>query len=500
MVGGAVTTYYIDPVNGSNSNNGLGPDASHATNKPYATIGKILATSGVGAAGDVVYLAPGVYREAITINITSPASELQILGDPANAQGFKTSGGVLVDPGYVRWTAYTTNDTTAPGTAALTLNGRDNLTFQDIVIVGGSAGAVIGTTTTSQAITFRRCVFPPGSSMTTRQIQATTAADTALNWTIDSCVFTGCAASGSAILITAPAGSSADYDLNFSIKNSLFINSQSSFIQLSGAASNKPGGVAIRNCTFIGDLAFRVATGGSTSIPCTFYNCYILAGNGGLQATATGEILEDYNIILAGTPRTSVTAGSNSTSDGSRSNLLEIGQTWLYGFAPRPLFSPMASSPLLGFGNTGSPPSVDFLNRPRPAGGASTSNAVGAFERHDTAAKETSTVRTGSNALVLTGPADHDFQVPVDATSTTLSVYARYDSNHAATNKPQMKVLNGSECGVSDATATMTSAADTWEQLSLTFTPTRAGIVTIRLISRAAAGNGKAFFDDFAKT
>jgi hypothetical protein len=61
-----------------------------------------------------------------------------------------------------------------------------------------------------------------------------------------------------------------------------------------------------------------------------------------------------------------------------------------------------------------------------------------------------------------------------------------------------MKVLNGEEIGVSEATATMTAAVDTWEQLSLNFTPTAKGVVTVRFISRSAAGNGKAFFDDFS--
>jgi hypothetical protein len=126
--------------------------------------------------------------------------------------------------------------------------------------------------------------------------------------------------------------------------------------------------------------------------------------------------------------------------------------------------------------------------------------AVGAYERHNVWTQETTTVRTGGSALVCVGPGAHDFDVAVDATSTTVSVYLRYDSTHGTTNKPQFLLVNGDECGVSDATATMTSAADTWEQLSHTFTPARTGIVTVRLVSRSAAGNGKAFADDFSVT
>jgi hypothetical protein len=143
-------------------------------------------------------------------------------------------------------------------------------------------------------------------------------------------------------------------------------------------------------------------------------------------------------------------------------------------------------------------PTDDITGRNRPEGGSSTSNAIGAYERHDTAVQETTTVRTGTNAINITGPGSHEFQVPVNAVSTTLSIYGRYDTTHATTNKPQMMVVNGGQSGVSDATATMTAGVDTWEQLSLTFTPTAKGFVTVRLISRSAGAAGKAFFDDFS--
>ena len=490
-----MTTYYVSP-NGSDSNNGLGPDASHASNKPFLTIGKILGASGVGAAGDIVYLAPGVYREVVTVSITSPASELQILGDPANAQGFKTSGGVLVDPGYVRWTGYTTNDTTAPSAnSPLNLNGRDNLTFQDILFVQSAARTVDATTATSQGITFRRCVFLPGSATSNRAIEITGAGDTALNWTIDSCIVMITNAAGS-FFISSGAGT-ADYDLNVQIKNTLFLGGSIVAIRAQGAASSKPGGIDVAHCTFICLSGIQLITGFSTSIPNTVYNCYFYTTGTALTGVALGDIVEDYNVIFATSARSTVNTGANSTSDGSRSNLIEVGQAALWGFQPRPYGTPMIGSPLLGFGGQSVGITTDFLNRPRPAGGPIVASA-GALERHDSWGRETTTVRTGSNAISCTGPGDQDFQLAVDATTTTVTVYMRYDGTHAATNKPQMKVVNGSECGVNDATATMTLAADNWEQLSLSFTPTRAGIVTIRLVSRSASASGKAFADDFA--
>ena len=124
---------------------------------------------------------------------------------------------------------------------------------------------------------------------------------------------------------------------------------------------------------------------------------------------------------------------------------------------------------------------------------------AGCFERHDTAEKETGTTDTGSVGLVLTGYADHAIWIPVDASSTTISVKARYDATHAATNKPQAILDANGEIGVTTETVTMTAAADTWETLTFAAqTPSAKGWVQVRLISRADAAIGKAFFDTVA--
>lgn len=451
----------------------------------------------------MAYLSPaGPFREVVTVNMTSPTAETQIIGDPANAQGFKDSGGVLVAPGYVTWSAYLTNDTTAPSTSSLlTLNGRDFLTFKNILMVGGNASnsCVTASTTNSVNIKFQDCVFlviNTGGNA----IVYTGLADVASNWIIDRCVFGG-SSNGAAITIALPTSASADYDTNFQITNCIMRASYSIFclVSASGAASFKGGGVDIFNFTTIFRCtAISIGTANiSTSIPCTIYNSFLSTGPSvSLVANTTGQILEDNNRILAPTPRTNVTAGAASISDLSHAPLYELGYAEMAGFLPRPFGMPMAGSPLLGRGATAGGPVVDILNRPRPAGGGSTSYAWGAYERHDTGVRETSVVDAGSNALKLVGPGDHDFIIPVDATSTTITVRARYDTNHATTNKPQATILNGEEIGVVTETKTMTSAVDTWETLTFTaFTPTAKGFITLRLISRSAAGNGIAYFD-----
>ena len=500
-----MTTYYASP-DGSDSNNGLGPDASHATNKPWLTIGKALGASGVpgGSGGHTLKIAPGTYRETVTPALTTPTVELVVTGDVANASGFKNSSGVLRAGGDVVLTAYTTNDTTTPASAA-TLNtaAKNYLTFENLIIVGGNAtgSCVSNGGNGGSNITFRRCVFIGYLGQTVVDLTALTTTSTGRRF--DQCVFFGSNGS-SCVYIELATVAGADYDVDLQITNSLLLCPTVSMIRVLGTGANsfKGGGVDLWNCTINNDgYGLRVSnTSISTSIPCTVYNCLLSTGStDALIATTSGQITEDYNRILSTTPRTNVTAGANSLATGAHALLVEVGQAWINGAAPRPFFMPMDGSPLLGRGTSGSVSlTVDMLNRARPSGGQSTSKAWGAMERHDTAAKETTTVRTGSTGINITGPGDHEFAVPVDATSTTISVYARYDTTHAATNKPQMLIVNGGECGVADATATMTAAADTWEQLSLNFTPTQKGVVTVRLVSRAAGGSGKAFFDDFA--
>jgi len=499
-----MTTYYIDPVNGSNSNNGLGPDASHASNKPFLTIGKILATSGVGVSGDVVYLAPGTYREVVTVNITSPVSELQILADPANAQGFKTSSGVRVAAGPVIWTAYTTNDITAPSSSApLILNGRDYITLEGVIMHGGSGTTrnVIDTDTAhSRNITLRRLALYPGNGNSNALVRYTGTAGESADWVIDSCIFAG--PSIGAIRIDLPTSASADYDSNFLIKNCMLCGVADNAILITGSGANsfKGGGVDIHNCYIQGRGGVSVNNANiSTSIPCTIYNSIVPVGQGAcLSANTSGQLLENYNVLTGATVRTNVTAGGNSISNNSYALMLSWGHEWLNsGMQVRPAGAPMSGSPMLGFGSDGAVSlTTDIMNRARPAGGASTSKAIGAFERHDTAAKETSVVDAGSNAVKITGPGDHDLFIPVDASSTTITVRMRYDTNHATTNKPQATILNGEEIGVTTETKTMTAGIDTWETLTFSsFTPTAKGIITLRLISRSAAGNGIAYFD-----
>lgn len=493
----------MDFTNGLDANNGLGPDASAVTNKPWKTLAKLLGAAGM-ASGDTAYLAPGSFREVVTVAMTSAVAETMVLGDPGNAQGFKTSGGVLVPPGDVVWTAHLTDDLTAPSaTANLTLAGRDFLTFQNIVFVGGSATTTIITATATSGANnnvYRDCAFL-GIISATDLLRYDSAADVALNLTLDRCIFV---TTGTAVNVRLTRPSAADFDYNVQVVNCIFYVSGTAVNVTSvGANAFNFGGVDVLNCDFLGcSSALVTPANTSTTIPCTIMNCLIYARGAALSANASGQITENYNLIAATTPRTNVSAGANSISGNPPATalLLEFGQDRFSGRRTRPFLTPMPGSGVLNFGSSGAP-SVDCLNRPRPAGSGLAAtpgilNAAGAYERPDTAAKETTTTDAGGVGLVIVGPGNHDIPIPVDATATTLTIRARYDTTHAATNKPQVTLLANAVIGVTTQTVTMTAAVDTFETLTIgPFTPTAKGIITIRLVSRSAAGGGKAFFD-----
>ena len=627
-----MTTYY---VRRSGSDAAAGTSAGAA----WATIGKALLAGGI-ASGDTVYIGAGVYREAVTVGIT-PTGTTSVVGD--------VTGQFTGDAGEVRWTAQTTDFAGATNATPLNNNAKNYLAYSNILFEASGANAAVQSLQ-GHDNSFTDCAFFSAAA-----ISITATVDVASNLTFDRCYISCLMGAVDVVGLTLPTSASADYDVNILFRNCLILGfSDAIDVGSSGANSFKGGGVDVRCCTLIADaLALNVSSANiSTSIPCTIYDSYLLGAAGGATANTSGQIVEDYNLFGGGaTQRTNVTAGTHSNTIVRIGGLFSIGQERIWGGQPRPFGSPARDSLAYGWGAQASGPSVDMLNRPRPAGtnrvlftgtataGAATTltdsgatwgtnqlasavckltggtgsgqtkiikshtgtvltfygnwktnpdntstysiyfgtpsetftatagstttatqssaswvtnmwagfvlevtagtgsgqtttitsntgtvltfaavatgldntsqcviykqtsvNAVnktaGCFERHDTAEKETGTTDAGSVGLVLTGWADHAIWIPVDASSTTISVKARYDATHAATNKPQAILDANGEIGVTAETKTMTAAADTWETLTFAAqTPSAKGWVQVRLISRADTATGKAFFD-----
>jgi hypothetical protein len=501
-----MATYYVRTT-GNNGNNGTTPATA------WQTLGYALGSTSGFASGDVLYVGAGSYRELVTITMQTPTAETKIIGD---FDGSKTG-----DAGEIIWTAYTTNDTTAPATtsAVIIMNGKDFLTFENITFIGAdssTAQCINAVAAHARNITLRNCTFLPGRTNTGPLIIHTSTFGEAANWLIERCRFyhTNSSSQGTIYFTLNTSASGANYNSNIIIQNCFFFLSGSYGVRADGNTANtfKGGGVIVRNNTCFGNF-FQVgnsAVDSTGEFPCLAYNNLIMTGGTAFNANVAGQIATDYNRVWAVTPYTNVTGGANDVSGNTYAPLVDIGQSFTLESMGRPFGTPL-SAPLLGFGSSGSVAlDSDYLNRPRPAGGQIL-KAVGALEKHDTAVKETTTVQGGSVAIAITGMGDHDLLIPVDAASTTISIYARYDTNHGTTNKPQVALLANSELGMSLSVTpeeaamgykevkTMTSAANTWEQLTFTaFTPTQSGVVVLRVMSRSAATTGKAFFDTIA--
>lgn len=503
-----MATYYVKTAADGGSDGAAGTSAATA----WATLTKALGASGM-ASGDTLYVAPGIYRETLVPALTNPTAETKIVGDPLGSR-------FGLSPGEVRLTGYTTNDTTAPSTASLiNSNSKNFLTFENFVFqMGGGTSAVV-TLGFTKNWTLRRCfIFNVRGGTNGACISLTTQSDGSMsNVLVDRCVIVQ-DGSSSGISFTMNKSIPTDYDMGVTVKNCVFYHGGGAaiaFTTSTGTDVGLPGGCVIEHCSFRGSGSGiqASATTHSTTVSTNIKYCFISTSSGtAIAAGASGQFVEDWNRIISSTPRTNTAVGSNSVTGNNPSAYYDFGQAVMWGGRPDLMFTPFKDSPLLGAISDGSDTyTVDAINRIRPSGSKSVNKTWGGYERHEFAEKETTTTQAGTTGIVLTGPGDHEFLVPVNAVSTTITIYARYDTNHAATNKPQAALMANGEIGLAlSATSseadlgyaelkTMTAAVDTWEQLSFTaFTPTQKGVVRIRLISRSAADTGKAFFDSLA--
>lgn len=485
------TTIQLDRVYAGTT----GSSKAWAIGGALATINTVtnVAVTSVWQAGDTVWIGAGVYRELLTMGQSYAGLQLNLVGD---VDGAKTG-----DAGEVQVTGYLTNNTTAPTGSPLIGTPKSFWSFSNIVFVPGTTTCVAWADATD--ITMYRCaIITTTGTSTSGQVSNVFTTASAHNILYDSCYFFRI--NSSTYSITLPTSTTADYDANVYYKNNVNISFGSIAgwtLATSGANSFKGGGVYFYNNTVMSNAIPITAAGVTTisiALPITVQNNLLISPGVILSVgSPAGQMIEDYNILVGSTstPRTTVAAGTHSVSDSSKSALLSLGHEWIWGGIPKPFGMPSVGSGLIGsVGTSGTGALNDITGYLRPAAAL---QATGAFERSNTWVKETGTVRNGLNALSVTGPGYQEFSCPVDATSTTISVYLRYDSTYAGT-LPQLQIINGTECGVANQTVTLTGSANTWTQISVTFTPTSKGIVTVRLVSLSTASAGKVFADDFS--
>jgi hypothetical protein len=354
-----MATYYIRP-DGSNSNSGTGS----GTGSAWATIGKALATGSTVVGGDTVYVAPGTYREAITVGI-SPSSNVNITADPKALQFSGMTAGPVIWSGFNN--ATNPDDSNPTGTPC-NLGTNGNWTFTDFVVHGtntGSNGNCFNSSTSASNITWLRCVLIAQSSSCIRCFPANNAAT--LNWVIDSCVFH---TNGScfACIPTATGGSST-IDLGITIKNSIFYGGGNACVALAATGTGSTfGGFTIYNCVFYaGSYGFYATPSAAltTTYKAKIRNCLFTRQlSNCILESLSNFVDEDYNRIIDTTARSVTTAGTNTKTAGILG--VDAGAGLIQGFAKYHPDMPQVAGILTGDGTATGAPTLDIFSYTRP--------------------------------------------------------------------------------------------------------------------------------------
>lgn len=466
-------------------------------------------------AGDSIYIGAGTYRTgslAFTISGTA-GNPIRYIGD---VDGAKTG-----DSGEVTVSSYSSGDKSTPSASVLIALGlRHDFSFSFITFIGGTGQLLTSQSTVGINITFTDCTLNAIAS--TGTLITPTTMSTTLNWLFDRCIFIARGTIYSSTLLSVAGGT--DWDANVLFRNCYLLSIGGNGITVisSGGNSGRGGGVRVQHSTIIAGQGIGLNLSGtflSPLIPCEIHNSVVIANSTALQNASIGTLVESFNALYAGTLRSAnvgVGKGSN-TSDSQIAPAFDFGQASKWAGAQvgltRPFMGPSASaSVLLGYGASSaaigagsagaSGVTVDFLNRPRPAGGAAagaSAHSAGFMEFHDFAQRDAVVFNDSPAAAALYGPGDQYIQIPVDGTaSATVSIFMRFDS-YGGTTYPTATLLANGELGTPAQTLTMSPSSSTWQQLIFNVVfPSKNGWVTVQIQSFDNVGTGVVRFDTLA--
>jgi hypothetical protein len=336
-----MATYYVRS-GGSDGNTGLGA----GTGQAWATIGKALGATGI-TGGDMVYIAPGTYREVVTIGGTY-ASNTFIYGDPtASLFSGVTAGEVRITPSG--------SDNAVSTSFALTATSKNNLNFRDLIIGGMNI-------TTSSNMTIERCLLF-STSATTQAFVFTNTGNVNYNTTIKQSIITGTVAGIEYKYINFSAPWTAGLyisDCFITGLDAVYLNNNAGFQQYPA------GSIVIYNSVLMGYRPWVMPAGfqtvASSGNNIKIYNCVVYAtGTYAFQVGLNSGIDENFNRIYGVNTRQNVTQGANTTVASWPG--LEFGQSLLQGFGPIQIFGNTFNSPNATAGTASGAPLVDMYNQ-----------------------------------------------------------------------------------------------------------------------------------------
>ena len=403
-----MATYYVR-TDGNDGNTGLGS----GTGQAWATIGKALGGTGI-TGGDTVYIAPGTYREVVTIGGTY-SSATYIYGNPT-ASLFT---GVLA--GEVRITP-SGSDNAVSTSYALTATSKNNLNFKDLIIGGMTA-------TTCTNLTIEKCLFF-STSATTSAFMFTASTNSNFNTVVKQSVFTG-----------TVNGIQYNYRNFFSAQNVGFalsdcvLTGENAILftdQATAYGSSLLSGVNIYNCVLMGSTPFKTQqqhVSGSGLI--NVINSLIYStGLYSFQSNLNLGVTENYNRVYGVNTRQNVSQGANTTV-ASWSGL-EFGQSLLQGFGPIQIFGNTFNSPNATAGTASGAPAVDMYGQSwnvTPDVGVAIYRTIGGVGAYQPASQASGTI------TIAPGSTSQSIELYLGATGLTAStsgLTARYNRTRTA--------------------------------------------------------------------
>ena len=331
-----MAVYYVSTSTGNNGNNGTSPLT------PWATLTYALGGTTAVTSGDTIYVAPGVYRENVVVALTSPTSNLKIIGS--------TDGSLFttVPVGYVRITSALSDNGSFSGQ---TLTGTSkNYIWIENLLFEGSVQLL-----TSANMTITNCSFYG-------PLYITSPSGLASNATITRCIFvyqgvpTG---QGMSLRIDGTGTAVASGNI---IKSCLIHHygggSTAAMVYFSGST-----GTLLYNCSFFGSSQRAIWTTSANAVEvynslfCGYFSVACLGAN------STGQLISNYNrFIVSGTVAGNTTVGTNSITS-SASIGIDFGSAYQFGLPSLQPLGSFASSPNAGVGTSIGALSVDTYNK-----------------------------------------------------------------------------------------------------------------------------------------
>ncbi len=420
-----MATYYVRP-DGNNANAGTGS----ASNQAWETVQYALTNATLTAGVNYIYIAPGVYRESVTLNITPTSSNtLVISGDPNAAQ---FSG---VTQGVVRLTNFVTDNANPTSSRVFLASSKSYFTIENLFIDGFDNGGTLtsGMVEAQSAtnVTIRKCSIINTSNASFPAGCYISVASSNTNIVVEQCYFQ----SSGALMIAMPTSGTV-YNPQVSIKNCHMCGRYAGLVIAgSGTIISPSNGINIYNCTIFG-IERCIGFGTSnTATPSTLYNSLLIGlpnNTIGISLSHANTLTENFNKIRCATSATNISAfGANTTTAGSYG--IDLNYSRIVGLPNLSALQSYYLSPNANAGTSTGAPSTDIygvtwsgVNPDIGAGTYATPGNVGVYNP---------TERNASTITIAPGSTSQSIELYLGATGLTAStsgLSARYNRTRTA--------------------------------------------------------------------